>query len=186
MRVSLDEYLRTSYGSATEYIDGEAVTKDGSPVTVLGIGIDPADSIEHDDVRTLVTTWFYESKDAWNVSVLLRPKIEVLSGLLRTPDLALLRRGSEPEAEDGPPLLVIEILSNEGFSIMAGIVDEYLDAGIPTVWLIGPQLRTARWCTKEGWFKIPAGGRLQVAGSPIHLDLESLDPGWAAPGGSAP
>jgi hypothetical protein len=52
---------KASYGSPAKYLDGQAVTKDGSPVTVPGIGVDPADSTEHDSVRMLVASWFFES-----------------------------------------------------------------------------------------------------------------------------
>jgi hypothetical protein len=173
MRVSMDEYFRSTYGSLTEYIDGETVTKDGSPVLALGIGIDHADSSEHGEVQMLLASWFFASKDPWIVIGALRPEIEVLPNLSRMPDVALLQRRSSPEEEDRPPLLVVEILSNENFSILAGIVHEYLDAGIQTVWLIDPRLRTARWCTKEGWFKVAAHGKLRLSGSPIYVDLES-------------
>jgi hypothetical protein len=46
-------------------------------------------------------------------------------------------------------------------------VDEYLDAGITTVWLICPRTRTARWCTKKGWFKVPILARTATGSGPI-------------------
>ncbi len=52
-------------------------------------------------------------------------------------------------------------------------VDEYLNFGVPNVWILDPVLRKAWVCTSSG-FQEPADGILHAAGSTIHLPLAEI------------
>jgi Uma2 family endonuclease len=53
-----------------------------------------------------------------------------------------------------PPLICIEILSKDDrLSEMGERVEDYLDFGVPYVWILDPHTRTAWRCTREGMRK---------------------------------
>jgi hypothetical protein len=43
--------------------------------------------------------------------------------------------------------------------------------GVQTVWIIDPKTRTGRYCIDDVW---TAAQRLQVPGTPIYVELNSL------------
>ncbi len=43
--------------------------------------------------------------------------------------------------------------------------------GVSNIWLIDPETRTGQICQANSWVAL---GRLEVAGSPIYMDLDEL------------
>jgi Uma2 family endonuclease len=73
-----------------------------------------------------------------------------------------------------PPLICIEILSKDDrLRDMQERVDEYLNFGVPNVWILDPVLRKAYVCTQLGFLE-PEGGVLQVAGTTIQAPLAEV------------
>jgi len=73
-----------------------------------------------------------------------------------------------------PTLICIEILSKDDrLRDLRERVDEYLNFGVPNVWILDPVLRKAYVCTQTG-FQEPEGGVLEAAGSPIRVPLAEV------------
>jgi Uma2 family endonuclease len=91
---------------------------------------------------------------------------------VRIPDLVVLRPGRQPEILTDPPLLVIEILSpNDTYSELQERCQDYLSMGVENIWIIDAKTRTGRMCLGPDWIAVE---RLEVGGTPIHVQLKTL------------
>jgi Uma2 family endonuclease len=77
-------------------------------------------------------------------------------GKVRKPDVSFVRKDRLPEGltSEGylyiPPDLAVEVISpNDSAYEVDHKVDEYLDAGVPLVWVINPESRTVRIYRRE-------------------------------------
>jgi len=91
---------------------------------------------------------------------------------VRIPDLVVLRPGPQPNILVDPPLLVIEILSpDDTYSDTQERAQDYLNMGVPALWIIDPTIRTGRMCSGADWI---AAERLEVAGTDLYVDLPAI------------
>jgi Uma2 family endonuclease len=74
-----------------------------------------------------------------------------------------------------PPLLCIEILSPEDrmVKVQAG-VEDYLNFGVPFVWIVIPETRQGFVCTQDGMVEA-RDGVLRVVGTEIAVPLAELE-----------
>ncbi len=158
--ISIDEYLNdTSYKPDVEYIDGEIKER-------------PVVKRAHGRLQSLLSMWFGEHEDLWNVEVAVEVRTRVSATKVRLPDVVVDWIGERPEILVDPPLLVIEILSpNDSYTETQRLAQDYLTMGIPNIWLLDPATRTARVCENQAWFE---KSRLEVAGTEIYLDTAAL------------
>ncbi len=155
--VSVEEYLRTSYKPACEYIDGELRQR-------------PMPTSAHADVQsqigTLVNTRFPSFVGSTELTVKLRENKFLI------PDVSVrLRAGREIPYPTKPIHLCVEIMSSEDrFIRVLGKCDEYLEWGVPTTWIIDPENRRA-W-QFEAWppEEIQSGGQLKAGEIAIPVD----------------
>ena len=54
---------------------------------------------------------------------------------------------------------------------MSERVRDYLGMGVPNVWLLDPESRTAMVCRKDAWAEVR---RFEVENSPIFVDVDAL------------
>ncbi len=157
--IPLDQYLNTSYRPDREYIDGKVVERN------MG-------KWEHSRIQALLTIWFGQHEREWSILTATEWRTQVSSARVRIPDLVLVRREPQPDVLSTPPLLVIEILSpDDTYSDTQKRADDYLRMGVETIWIIDPATRTARVCSGPSWIEAT---RLEVADSPIYVELEAL------------
>lgn len=157
--ISLDQYLSTSYRPDREYIDGEVVERN------MG-------KWEHSRIQALLTGWFIVHEQEWHIQTATEWRTQVSGSRVRIPDVVLVRAGSQPEVLTDPPLLVIEILSpDDTYSDTQKRASDYQGMGVETIWIIDPATRTARVCSGRMWLEAT---RLEVSGTPIHVELGSL------------
>jgi Uma2 family endonuclease len=157
--ISLEQYLATSYRPDREYIDGEVVERN------MG-------KWAHSRLQALLTGWFFQHEEDWHIQVATEWRTQVSSTRVRIPDLILVGREPQPDVLAAPPLLLIEILSpDDTYSEIQKRADDYQRMGVQTIWIIDPTTRTARVCTGPNWIEAT---RLEVAGTPIHVDLIAL------------
>ena len=108
----------------------------------------------------------------WSTVGFIGPRVQVSPSRIRVPDIGLFSRVSQPHSMADPPLLVIEIISPEDtYSETQVRVQDYLDMGIKTVWIVDPWTRTGRVCDCFGWREC---SRLEVDGTPIFADLDEV------------
>jgi Uma2 family endonuclease len=161
--VSVEEYLRTSFTDGDrEYIDGRIVERN------LG---------EKDHSKTLAELiyFFGTKRDSLGTIVFPSQRVQVKPRRVRVPDLCVYL-GKEPEDQvfHTPPFLAIEILSKDD---RPGEVQEkirdYLEFGVPYVWVIDPRKRTGFIYTPGGEHEA-RDGVLRTANPEIILDLRQV------------
>jgi Uma2 family endonuclease len=156
-RLSLLEYLKTSYRPDREYVDGELLERN--------VG-----RWEHARLQALLASWFQEK--SWSVKVAVEQRVQVSSTRVRIPDVMLVSRGPQPEVIVEPPLLVVEILSpDDTYTETQSRSADYLRMGVPCVWIIDPTSRTGRHCIGDTW---TAADTLAVPGTAIWANLSKL------------
>ena len=157
--IPIAEYLSTSYRPDREYIDGEIVERS------MG-------QWQHARVQALLTIWFGQHEREWGVLAATEWRTQVASTRIRIPDVVLVRRGAQPAVLTSPPILIVEILSpGDSYADTQRRADDYLRMGVQAVWIIDPETRTGRVCSEENWLQ---ASRLQVAGTPIFVDLANI------------
>jgi len=157
--VSLGEYMSTSYRPDREYIDGELRERN--------VG-----KWEHARIQALLAGWFSRHESVWRVMASTECRVQVAPTRVRIPDVTLVGLGTQPDVLIEPPLLVVEILSpDDSYSDTQERASDYLRMGVSTIWIIDPRTRTARICNGESW---QSASRLEVAGTPIHIEIAEL------------
>ncbi|MGC2212569.1 MAG: Uma2 family endonuclease [Silvibacterium sp.] len=162
VRISIEEYLASSYRPDCDYVDGEVQERS------LG-------EKEHAIIQAVLTYLFMRNKGAWSVEVYPGLRVQVSATRFRVPDITVTRAGLEWERIlRTPPLLLIEILSPEDtLARLRQRVDDYLRFGAENVWAIDPEARKAYLCSSTG-FQEPEGGVLAIPATPICVVLNEL------------
>ena len=158
-RLSLSEYIKTSYRPDREYVDGELRDRN--------VG-----RWEHARLQALLASSFQSQEKSWSVKVATAQRVQVSSTRIRIPDVMVVSRGPQPEVTVDPPELVVEILSpDDTYTETQSRSADYLHMGVPCVWIIDPTSRTGRQCIGDAW---TAADKLAVPGTKIWVDLLKL------------
>jgi Uma2 family endonuclease len=158
-QIPVSEYLDTIYHPDREYVDGELRERN--------VG-----KWEHARIQWLMAGWFVKHELAWNVIGSTEQRVRISPTRIRIPDLVVLRPGPQPDILTEPPLLIIEILSpDDSYSDLQERCQDYWQMGVKTVWIVDPKTRSGRMCSGMDWV---GAERLEVAGTPIHVDLQQL------------
>lgn len=159
-RVSVEEYLRTTYDADCEYLDGEVVERNmGEP--------------DHAGLQGLITSWFSTRRRQLGIHVFPEMRVQAAARCFRTPDIAVTTHKISTRILREPPFLCIEILSPEDrASRMEAKIDEYLNFGVAYVWVIDPRSKRAWSYTREG--KREAASVLITHDPKIELPIAEL------------
>lgn len=162
VKLSVAEYLATSFRPDCDYVDGEIEERN------LG-------EFDHSFLQGLLFRLFYDHREIWDVRVSPEQRIRLTSLRYRVPDVCVTRRSAPKEQIiTSAPLLCIEILSPEDtLSRLRQRIDDYLNFGTGHVWVVDPELRKAYVCSKTG-MQEPEGGVLTIPGTEIRVDLNEL------------
>jgi hypothetical protein len=76
-RLSLLEYLKTSYHPDREYVDGELLERN--------VG-----KWEHARLQALLASWFQSQEKSWSVKVAVEQKVQVPPSRVRIPEVMLV------------------------------------------------------------------------------------------------
>ena len=129
-RVSVEEYLKTVYRPDCDYVDG--VTEERN----LG-------TWDHSWIQTNVASFFRGRFKETGLAAVVECRFRVSPTCYRIPDVMVLRGKSSEQILTRPPLLCIEVRSPEDrLQRIETRIKEYLDLGVPAVWLIDPPKRT--------------------------------------------
>lgn len=159
VRVSLQEYLETSYHPDREYVDGE--------VRERNVG-----KWEHARLQAMLVAWFAGHEAQWNVMVSTEQRTAVSAQRVRVPDLVVVGSEPQPEVIRKPPILIVEILSpDDTYSDLEERVADYRAMGVKAIWAIDPKTRTGRMCIGDDW---KSARRLEVPETPIFVELDEL------------
>jgi Uma2 family endonuclease len=140
IRVSVEEYLASSYRPDCDYVDGEVQERN------LG-------EKEHAILQGALTYLFVHTRKAWDVEVYPALRVQVSASRFRVPDITVTRAGIAWERIlRTPPLFFVEILSPEDTTgRVRQRVDDYLRFGTEHVWVIDPEPRKAYVCSSAAF-----------------------------------
>ena len=158
--ISVQEYLEGPVPQPdVEYLDGELKER---PVVFSVHGL----------LQGLLCSWFRDHRMEWNVKAAVEVRMRVSPTRIRLPDVVVGQRRKWPQVLVEPPLIVIEILSpSDSYTEVRRMAHEYHAMGVRNIWLVDPETRTAEFLQAGNWM---AAIRLEIAGSPIYLDLSEI------------
>lgn len=162
IKVSVSEYLATSYRPDCDYVDGEVQERN------LG-------EKEHAILQGALNFIFLTNRKAWNIEVYPELRVQVSATRFRVPDITVTPAALKWERIlRTPALLFVEVLSPEDtMGRLRQRVDDYLKFGTEHIWVIDPEQRKGYFCTKAS-FHEPESGVLIVPGTPIQVVLSEL------------
>ncbi|MGA7522439.1 MAG: Uma2 family endonuclease [Acidobacteriaceae bacterium] len=161
-RISVEEYLSTSYRPDCDYVDGRVEERN------LG-------TFDHAYIQGLLVQLFLNRMGEWQCLALPEQRVRVGGGRYRIPDICVVLRSAPREPIiSHAPLLCIEILSPEDrMSRIRERVEDYFSLGTEHVWVVDPELRKGYVCSRRG-FQEPENGVLEIPGTPIRVVLSEL------------
>ena len=137
--IPIEEYLHTSYRPDRDYVDGEAQERN------LG-------EEWHSSVQSMIASIFKQHRAAWGLRSYTEQRVQTSATRFRVPDVCVVP-ATEPMRGivRTPPLLCVEVLSPEDrFTRMLERVREYIEMGVPNVWIIDPISRDIWTITGQG------------------------------------
>ncbi len=159
--IRVEEYLRTSYRPDRELIDGELREK-------------PMPTVLHGFVQMVIGSWFAMRMTEWGVAPQLEVRTRIRPTDFRLPDVSVVPFPAPfTKTQDTPPLLAIEILSEDDkVHDLQKRAGDLHAMGVRHIWLIDSEQRSAMVWT-DGTYWHPES-RLTIAGTAIYLDLDWL------------
>lgn len=158
-QISIIEYLNTDYDPDLEYVDGQLVER-------------KVGKWEHGRIQALLGAWFCQHEEEWKIQTATDICTRVAWTRVRLPDVLLVGLASQPPVVEEAPVLAVEILSDgDTLAATKKKCDEYIAMGAKGVWIVNPMNRTACQWDGAAWKE---AARLEVAGTPIYVDVQSL------------
>jgi Uma2 family endonuclease len=160
--VSLEEYLATSYEPDCDFVDGVLEERN--------VG-----KRDHSDLQSAIDTYLRNRKQQWRTRTYVELRVQVSATRVRIPDICLVSRDTEvDEVLAQPPLVCIEVLSPDDRMIrVERRINDYLQMGVPCVWVFDPVDRTVLECTRTGR-RVVSESVLKLAGTPVEINLPEL------------
>ena len=158
-KVSMEEYLNTSYRPDVEYIDGYLREK-------------PVVKFAHGETQGFIFRWFSEHYQEWNIRCAVDTRTRVNADHVRLPDVVVIAAEDRLKGElDRPPIIAIEVLSpTDTYRDLKERAADLEIMGVRNVWLIDEDARTVEvW--RNGTWHLAQTDRIEAVDSPIYLDV---------------
>lgn len=154
-QISVEEYLKTVYRPDCDYVDGVVEERN------LG-------ERDHSGIQGNLIAFFRSGFRETGIRAWPEWRFQVRPTRFRIPDVIVTRGTPNEQILRTSPLLCIEILSPEDtFSRLNQRVQDYLDFGVPVVWVIDPGERRV-------WIYRPTGMQ-EATGDSVHLDGTDIE-----------
>jgi Uma2 family endonuclease len=144
--VPVEEYLRASYHPDCDYVDGEVLERNTG-------------ERDHSRIQRELIFFFRSRQQEWNAFVFPEQRVQVSPSRFRVPDICVYL-GGEPQEQifATPPFICIEILSPEDrWERSQQRIDDYIQFGVPNVWVFNPREKRAWAYTTQGSIEIKDG-----------------------------
>ena len=159
--VPAEEYLKTIYHPDCDYVDG----------VVLERNVGQRD---HSDVQSNLVTFFRNGYSVTGLKSWAELRCQTQPTRYRVPDVVVTRGKPNEQILTKPPLLCIEILSPEDrIPNINTKIKEYLDFGVPVVWLIEPTERRI-WVYRSNGMEEITGDSIKVDGTDITVPFSEI------------
>lgn len=158
--LSIERYLNTTYRPDVDYVDGYIEERN------LG-------DTDHSKLQKRLIILLSLHEEEWKVVVMPEVRVKVSSTRFRIPDVCVVREGDADEpVVTAAPLVCLEVLSpDDSFAAMRRRSQDYLDMGVPEVWIFNPRTLKAYACTVDSMTE-HATGVLRLAGTEIEVSIE--------------
>ena len=130
----------------------------------------------HSWLQTALGAYFFRRRKLWGITAYTEQRIKLRNGKYVLPDLCVVEGPRRTELVlAAPPILVIEILSPDDRPIRVNdTVRNWLDFGVPYVWVIDPETLESELHHQGGRTRID-DGVLRIPETPIEVPLALLD-----------
>jgi Uma2 family endonuclease len=171
MLVPVEEYLRTSYRPDCDYVDGEVLERN--------VG-----EHDHSDLQSELVYYFRLRRKQWRLHAVVEQRVQIKPTRFRIPDVCVLKGGGPyPAIFRDPPFICIEILSKDDTLLsMQSRIDDYLNFGVPYVWVFDPLNRRVWTYTLDGSREVKDGvlrtenPSVEVSLAEVFAGLDLADP----------
>jgi Uma2 family endonuclease len=159
--ITVEEYLSTDYSPDCDFVDG--VLEDRH------VG-----EKDHSKLQIVLGAWFYARRKELGIEAFSEQRVQISPSRYRLPDICVTLGEPEGQIFNTPPFLCIEILSPEDhMGRMLAKVADYLNFGVPYVWVIDPRRRKGTLYTSTD-SSSPEDGILRTQNPDIALPLADL------------
>jgi Uma2 family endonuclease len=125
-------------------------------------------------LRTILAAHFHAHRRNWNVVTLCRQQVYINQGKHRVCDICIV--SDEAPAERVvrvPPVICIDIISEEPLALVQNRVDTYEEAGVKHIWILDPVFRTGWKASSSGLFQV-RDDQMLIAGTSIGFKLSAV------------
>lgn len=165
--ITIDEYLHTSFRPDCDFIDGE--------VRERNVGMR-----RHAYAQAEIVSWFNQRKTTLRLQSLPELRMRVSPSRVRIPDVVVSEMPlPDEEVFTSAPYLCVEVMSpDDTFAALQERLDEYLQFGVPNVWVIDPFFKGdgmhRGWrVTAAGW-TIAADGVMRTSDGRVAMPLTDV------------
>jgi len=160
--VSVEEYLHTVYQPDCDYVDGEVLERNMA-------------ELDHAFMQTALGAYFFVRRKEWNITVLTEMRVQVNSTRYRIPDICLVLGRTDEQILTKPPFLCIEILSPEDrWSRVEERIKDFISMGVPYIWVLDPQTKTAFIETPNEGLREVKDGMLRTQNPAFEIPLSEI------------
>jgi Uma2 family endonuclease len=160
--VSVEEYLSTVYRPDCDYVDGEVLERN-------------MEEVDHSRLQCELIGCFYLRRRQWNITILPEVRVQVRPMRFRIPDIAIVLGETDEQILTNPPFLCVEILSPEDrWSRVQDRIKDFLQMGVPYIWVLDPQNKTAFIETPAEGLREVKDGILRTENPRFELPLSQL------------
>ncbi|MEO5924083.1 MAG: Uma2 family endonuclease [Bryobacteraceae bacterium] len=160
--VSLEQYLAHVYEPDCDFVDGEIEERNVGERT-------------HARLQARITAYLLATYAASGVEVFTEIRIRVSQTRFRIPDVCATIGDPGEEVFTKPPFLCVEILSPEDrMSRLEVRIQDYLQMGVPYVWVLDPSTRQAYIATAAEGLREVKDGVLRASDPTLEMPLDGL------------
>jgi Uma2 family endonuclease len=144
--ITVEKYLSTSYDPDCDFVDGYVLERNWGEKT-------------HGRIQKRLITYLDARSPKLGIEVIPEQRVQVSRTRFRIPDVTVVKL-PQPDEEivTSPPHLCIEILSKDDtMRYMQEKIDDYLNFGVPYIWIINPWNRKAYTVTQAGMMEAKSG-----------------------------
>lgn len=160
-RVSVQEYLKTAYSPDRDYVDGVVEERNWG-------------ESHHSWIQAKLILLLMSRFRETGIAAMPEWRFQTKPTRFRIPDVTVIRGKPDEQILTKPPLLCIEILSPEDrMSRINARIKEYLDFGVPAVWLVDPEEKKI-WIYRQTGMEEASGNAVRVDGTELDLPLNEI------------
>lgn len=163
-RVSLEEYLNTSYEPDCDYVDGILEERN--------VG-----KSRHSETQSAIIAFLMNLRKQHGHRVMTEQRVRVSPTRVRIPDVCLVPWSDREEVTQQPPALWIEVLSpDDRLNRVVTRLQDSLQMGVQMIWVIDPYAKKAWMMTPETPITELTDGVLHCAHPNLEMRLGDILP----------